>query len=159
MEIVLAYDRPEDASRLIGEYTEAILREGKDVQDCLSLQHLDHELEAPGEKYGPPSGRLYLALEDGEAVGCAALARNDDDYCELKRVYVRSAHRGKHISRALVLRAIEDARKIGYQHMRLDTFPFMKAAIRLYESLGFREVERYNDNPAPSAVYLQLDLK
>ena len=42
--------------------------------------------------------------------------------------------------------------------MRLDTFPFMKAAIHLYEKYGFAYVERYNDNPAESAIFMQLRL-
>lgn len=158
MEIVLAYDRLKDASELVAEYTAAVMAHDSDARDCLSIQHLDRELDGLGEKYGPPSGRLYLALEDGEAAGCAAVLRGDDQYCELKRLYVRPACRGRHISRALTLRAIEDAKSIGYRFMRLDTFPWMEAALRLYESLGFYRVERYNGNPAPSAVFLQLDL-
>ena len=42
--------------------------------------------------------------------------------------------------------------------MRLDTFPFMEDAIRLYDSYGFRFIDRYNDNPAESAIFMQLDL-
>ena len=53
---------------------------------------------------------------------------------------------------------IRDAREIGYQRMRLDTFPFMKSAIRLYEGYGFYPIERYNDNPAENAVFMELML-
>lgn len=42
--------------------------------------------------------------------------------------------------------------------MRLDTFPFMENAIRLYEKNGFRRVGKYNDNPAESAIFLQRTL-
>lgn len=42
--------------------------------------------------------------------------------------------------------------------MRLDTFPFMAAAIKLYEKYGFYRIDRYNDNPAKTAIFMQLNL-
>ncbi len=50
------------------------------------------------------------------------MTRNDDSYCEIKRLYVRPEYRGQHISRLLMDQIIEDARDIGYKYMRLDTF-------------------------------------
>ncbi len=76
----------------------------------------------------------------------------------MKRLYVRPGNRGRHIGGALVERLIADARDIGYRHMRLDTFPFMESAIRLYRRYGFYDIPRYNDNPAPTALFMQLDL-
>lgn len=42
--------------------------------------------------------------------------------------------------------------------MCLDTFQFMEDAIKIYRQYGFYEIERYNDNPATTAVFMQLDL-
>ncbi len=42
--------------------------------------------------------------------------------------------------------------------MRLDTFPFMDRAVRIYEHRGFYRVGKYNDNPAENAIFLQLNL-
>lgn len=66
--------------------------------------------------------------------------------------------RGMGISKALIEKVIDDAREIGYKYMRLDTFPFMKSAIKLYEKYGFYYIEKYNDNPAETAVFMQLNL-
>lgn len=158
MEIVLAYDRQQEFLELVTEYTDGIRARGEDVAQCLSSQHLSEELVDMQKKYGPPSGRAYLALVDGRAAGCAALTKNDGDYCEIKRLYVRPEYRGRHISRALLERAIADAESLGYRYMRLDTFPFMEQAIRLYEKYGFRRVGRYNENPAKTAIFMQLEL-
>lgn len=158
MELVLAYDRQQEVLELVTEYTDIILQQGDDVKQCLNSQHLDEEIKDLNKKYGLPYGRLYLALVAGKAAGCVALTRNDDDYCEIKRLYIRPKFRGRHLSNVLTEQVIADAKSIGYKYMRLDTFPFMETAIKLYEKYGFYYVERYNDNPAKSAVFMQLDL-
>jgi ribosomal protein S18 acetylase RimI-like enzyme len=114
--------------------------------------------ELPGE-YVPPTGRLYLAIENGQTAGCIALRKLDDGLCEMKRLYVRPQFRGRRLGRTLVDRIIEDARQIGYRRMRLDTLPGkMDAAIAMYRSLGFKDIERYYDNPYETAAFMELDV-
>ncbi|WP_419750713.1 GNAT family N-acetyltransferase [Terrisporobacter petrolearius] len=158
MNIVLAYDREKEIRELVVEYTDMIIKPGNDVKECLSSQNLDEELKDMKNKYSLPYGRMYLAIVKDEAAGCVALTKNDNEYCEIKRLYVRPKFRGKGISKALTEQVISDARKIGYKYMRLDTFPFMSSAIKLYEKYGFRIIDRYNDNPAKTAIFMQLDL-
>lgn len=158
MEIVLAYDKPNEFFELVTEYTNIILQQGEDVKVCLSSQRLDDELADMEKKYGLPYGRMYLAMVGNKVAGCVALTRNNNDYCEIKRLYVRPYFRGLHISKALTERVINDVKSIGYKYMRLDTFPFMSTAIKLYEKYGFYRIDRYNDNPAKTAIFMQLDL-
>ncbi|MDD7442034.1 MAG: GNAT family N-acetyltransferase [Sutterellaceae bacterium] len=158
VEIVSAFGRVDDVLALLKEYTDMLLEQGDEVRQCLSTQHVDDELQDLSRKYAPPSGRLYLALVDGKVAGCVGLTRNDDYYCEIKRLYLRPEYRGLHLSRKLVDQVVHDAREIGYRHMRLDTFPFMESAIHLYEKYGFTYIERYNDNPAGSALFMELAL-
>lgn len=158
MEILLAYDNLDDVLKLVEEYTNMLLEHGDEVKECLKSQHLDDELNDLQKKYALPDGRLYLVRVDGETAGCVGLTRNDEDYCELKRLYVRPEFRGKHLSKALIEKVIDDAKSIGYKYMRLDTFPFMNAAIKLYEKYGFEYIENYNGNPAKTALFMQLTL-
>ena len=50
------------------------------------------------------------------------------------------------------------ARELGYAAMRLDTLPRMDAARALYLLLGFRSIERYNDNPIEGVLFFELTL-
>ena len=76
----------------------------------------------------------------------------------MKRLYVRPRFRGQRIGKILVERIIADGREIGYDHMLLDTLPFLERAVHLYEAYGFYEIESYNDSPMEKTIYMKLDL-
>ena len=73
-------------------------------------------------------------------------------------LYVRPAFRGLGLSRVLMDRILSDAREIGYTTMLLDTLPFLQTALKLYRAYGFEEIERYNDSPMDTSIYLRLEL-
>ena len=154
----LAYDRLEEIAQLLFEYTESIIAGNSEVKDCLDQQNYTQEAAHLSEKYGVPKGRIYIAYLDEKAVGCGGIKPLEEDICELKRLFVREEYRGQHIASSMLKQLISDAKEAGYKKMRLDTFAFMESALKMYYKYGFYEIEKYNDNPAPSAIYLELEL-
>jgi putative acetyltransferase len=125
----------------------------------LCFQNFDNELKnLPGD-YAPPDGRLFLATENDQLAGCIAMRKLDPPVCEMKRLFVRPEYRGTGLGRALADKIIDEARKLGYTKMRLDTLPGrMDKAIALYRSIGFVEIAPYYTNPVADAKFMELDL-
>lgn len=109
--------------------------------------------------YTSPTGCLLLATWQEKPAGCVGFKRLDDAYCEMKRMFVRPVFRGKGIGKALLAGILEAAQAAGYAYMRLDTHPSMKAAQDLYQSFGFTEIERYNENPTPGIRFFERGLR
>jgi GNAT superfamily N-acetyltransferase len=117
-----------------------------------------------GNRYRPHAG-------SGDIVGCVALRPLMPSYnskagsaeakaCELKRLYTLPSVRGMGIGRALLLTIVDAARDRGYTRMYLDTLmPRMAGAMKLYQSMGFVEVEAYYENGLAGAVFMCLDLR
>ena len=159
MEFVNGLEYPREIGELFREYTEMLVEGDPKFQIYLELQNYEEELQHLEGKYGPPGGKLILACEDGEAAGCIALKQMDEpERCELKRLYVRPAFRGRGLGRTLTDMIIARAREAGYREMLLDTLPFLQSAQRIYRAAGFREIERYNDSPMDDATYMKLEL-
>lgn len=136
---------------LFAEYTDSL-------DFDLGFQNFEEELaNLPGD-YVRPTGCLLLAIYKGRSIGCVGLRKLSDGVCEMKRLYVREQFRGLGLGRALAEAVIEEARKIGYNYMRLDTVPSMKVARALYVSLGFKQASQYRYNPIEDAVFMELKL-
>lgn len=155
----LAYDDPQELGELFSEYTKMLIAGDETMQEYLSLQNYDEELNHLEEKYGLPQGRIYVAYDEGKPAGCVGLRKINGTDCELKRLFVRPEFRGKGLGRQMTVRVIEDAKEIGYKAIYLDTLPFLSPAVAMYRSLGFYEIESYNDSPMSTSIFMRLDLK
>jgi ribosomal protein S18 acetylase RimI-like enzyme len=124
----------------------------------LCFQNFENELQNIRTMYSAPSGCLLLARTGTAILGCVAYRPHQDTICEMKRLYVRPSARGADVGRRLAGELIRRARAAGYTNMLLDTLRPLKAAHSLYQSLGFREVEPYYQNPLADVVYMELNL-
>ncbi|BBO73494.1 N-acetyltransferase [Desulfosarcina widdelii] len=156
MDIIHATSQPEidEVRKLFREYETHL-----NVDLC--FQQFETELANLPGKYAPPSGTLLLATDGQRAVGCGALRKIGSltrNACEMKRLYVRPEARGLGVGKRIANRLIQEAIGLGYTAMVLDTLDRLKAAIHLYESLGFVSMAPYYDNPLPGVIYLKLNL-
>jgi GNAT superfamily N-acetyltransferase len=101
------------------------------------------ELSAPG-------GDFIIGRVDGQPVCCGGVKRLDTRTCEIKRMFVGPAYRGRGVARQLLRELESRARDLGYSLARLDTGPAQRAAQHLYESEGYRAIGNFNANPVAS---------
>jgi putative acetyltransferase len=125
----------------------------------LAFQGFDDELAGLPGAYARPAGGLLLGYDGEEPAGCVAFRPLEPGISEMKRLYVRPSARGAGWGRRLAERVVSEAQAAGYERMRLDTLPSMRAAIGLYLGMGFREIPPYRHNPVAGTRFLELDLR
>ena len=129
----------------------------------------DKCFEELGKKF-EPSGRhgfykniddnfvaFYCLLDQEKLIGTVALKKIDEKTVELKAMYLDQSYRGKGLGRKLMNKVIDEAKRLGYKSIVLDSMSQYKSALKLYEKTGFKNTERYNDN-LYADVFMRLDL-
>ena len=76
----------------------------------------------------------------------------------MKRLFVLPGARGLGLGRAMTEAVIVEARRLGYQELRLDTLPTMTAAIGVYEQMGFIPITPYYAPTPPGTIFMSLKL-
>jgi len=123
------------------------------------VEYMRADAERMPGPYVPPRGGLWLAVHDDVGVGCVALRPIDEGSAEVKRMFVDEAWRGRGVGRALMETVIAAAHERGYATLRLGTLDDMKAAQQLYESLGFRPIDRYRPDELVDTLFYELELR
>lgn len=118
----------------------------------LDFQNTKEEFETFPQMYAG----LFLAILDDVPVGACGLKAFAPNISELKRLYVAPAGRGHAIGESLVHAAISFSVRNGFESMYLDTDPGLRHANRIYEKLGFVDIDRYYDNPMGCSRYMAL---
>jgi DNA-binding MarR family transcriptional regulator len=104
----------------------------------------------------PPSGSFVVARLEGEPVGCGGLKTLDAGTGEVKRVWTAASARGIGVAGRIMQWLEQRAREMGFSVVRLDTNRSLTEAQALYRKLGYREIDRYNDNPYASHFFEKL---
>ena len=150
--------RGRDAAALVFEYMSATQAEtGRSVsagigelpavlrRECTSLQDV----------YRPP-GVLLIADLGSRPAGCVGLAALPGEHTtEVKRLYVRPAHRGHGIARTLMSHAHDHAARHGMTRLILDVLPARTSVISFYRRLGYTETEPFETESPVPMIYMQ----
>ncbi|WP_144391366.1 bifunctional helix-turn-helix transcriptional regulator/GNAT family N-acetyltransferase [Pleionea sediminis] len=94
-------------------------------------------LSHPEEYIINPGGHIFIALVNEKPVGTVALICDSDDRLELSKMAVTEGYQGLGIGRKLLSQAIELFNKSDYSILFLESNSKLKAAIGMYESVGF----------------------
>ena len=136
----------DDAYRIVDEYSQAINVYVRDTREDFG-------------KYFEEGAGIWLALDGSEVVGCIAVRPLPQfaHACEVKRLYVKPAFRGRKIADQLLRALHQYAAACGYQWCYLDSKSELQTAIRFYFQQGYEECPRYNDNPE-ATIFLRYRL-
>lgn len=133
--------------------------DGADARHCLERYFAELDARFPGgfergrghssdlSDYRAPGGCLLLARLSGAPIGCGALRTLAPRIGEIKRMWVSPDARGLGLGRRLLSELEQAARQRGLRVLRLDSNGSLAEALQLYRSAGYREIERFNDNP------------
>ena len=109
--------------------------------------YFDPELDHLSEFYDAnPEKRAYFVVLDDEeqVIGGIGIAEfgGIPNCAELQKLYLDDSAKGKGYSKELVHLAEDWARSAGYQSLYLETHTNLKVARKLYEKMGFAEIEK-----------------
>lgn len=98
----------------------------------------EEQLADPQKHFLDCGGQIFVALHNGQVIGTCAVIPHGVGEVELAKLTVAPEFRGQGIARRLVERCIAYAREQGAHRVMLVSNSQLQAALRLYESLGFR---------------------
>jgi DNA-binding MarR family transcriptional regulator len=108
---------------------------------------LGHSLPAPAADFVPPTGAFLVASGEGRSVGCGAVRRLSTRIGSIRRMWVAEEVRGLGIGRRILAALEDEAARLGFTRVRLETNRALREAISLYRTSGYREVAPFNDEP------------
>jgi DNA-binding MarR family transcriptional regulator/N-acetylglutamate synthase-like GNAT family acetyltransferase len=95
----------------------------------------------------PPAGYFFIAWMDTRPAGCGALKCNPRGIGEVKRMWTAPEARGLGIARRILQTIETKAHDLRLKRLRLETNRTLLEAQSLYRQSGYREVERFNQEP------------
>lgn len=133
--------RCEEARYCLGEYYAELARRFENGFD-VSLSR-----DPDAKDMIRPRGVFLVAMSDGLPIGCVGLKGSGGEGAEIKRLWVAPAARGLGLARRLMKATEDAARTLSIKLLRLDTNRALPEALQLYRSIGWTEIDRFNDDP------------
>lgn len=88
---------------------------------------------------------LWIGEIDGIISGCCGIYPTEglpEDCAELVKFYLRPEARGKGLGKNLMNQSIKSAKDMGYKYLYLESLPEFSTAVKMYENLGFRLLDK-----------------
>lgn len=133
--------------KLALEHTDAFAKNGVWDDDLENIPHVYLQ-----------NGDFQVGYVDGKLIAMGALKRVSTDIAEIKRMRVHPEYQGKGIGQTLLAMLEAKAKELGYKTIQLDTTVNQKAAIKLYEKNGYKEIRREVEGWPLEMIFYQKDL-
>lgn len=108
--------------------------------------YYDATTDALYELFQKQGSIYFVAEKNNQLIGGAGIYPSPGlppDTCELVKMYLHSAARGKGIGKMLIDKALQFASDAGYRKVYIETMPELRKAMSVYEKFGFK----YLDGP------------
>jgi putative acetyltransferase len=111
------------------------------------------------ESLQQPNVTFITISIDNVIVACGALVKQDEDYAEIKRMFVLPEFRGLKIGRRLLDELESCARASGLKLIRLETGISQPEALGLYEKAGYQYCDPFgNYIEDPLSIFMEKKL-
>ena len=111
------------------------------------------------ESYQGKNEIYYVIERDGIIFGGAGIKplRNfESDVCELQKMYFSPEIRSKGLGKQIILKCLDQAKMFGFKTCYLETMPSLKAAIHIYELVGFEHLDKPLGNTGHFACEVRM---
>ena len=143
MDLVIRQIQAKDNARA-AEIIRTVMPEYDCVGEHYSIS--DPEVDHMYEAYQGDKARFYV-IEDTSSGqvhgigGFSPLKGSDGSVCELQKMYFLKSVRGYGMGRRLLELCLDEATKLGFEQMYLETVFRMKEAEALYRKMGFEDID------------------
>lgn len=106
--------------------------------------YFDESTDHLFELFQTDNGVYHVAILNNEVIGGGGIfhtAGLDSDTCELVKMYLSPAARGKGLGKLLMAQCLKTAGERGYKKIYLETMPELVVAVPMYEKFGFKYLE------------------
>ena len=127
--------RPGDAEAIV-EIHERIYRPEYGM-DARFVDGVRGTIERAVESGWPDGGGAWLVDGPDGLSGCLGLTDEGDGLGRVRWVVLAPEARGIGLGRRMITETVDEARRLGFQRLKLDTFGALTTAAAIYRSLGF----------------------
>lgn len=104
----------------------------------------DKTLDTMTANYKKPRSVYFIIEEKDKVIGGAGIApleNGDPSICELQKMYFLPEARSRGLGTQMMTICLNKARELDFKQCYLETLPYMKAATKLYNASGFKQLE------------------
>ncbi len=96
------------------------------------------------ESYKNSGGNFWIALDEGRVIGTIGLFDLGNNACDLRRMFVKTAYRGKQhsVGKNLMDALLGWAKENEFVKIYLETSSVFQAAMKFYMKNGFKQIQK-----------------